>query len=57
MEITFVWSWLAFFAGVGATIVAGFWLILGIAFKQWRKRQKETLNIDKMFQSWKKEEQ
>lgn len=40
MDITFTWSWLAFWLGVGATLTVQFWLAVIIAIKQYRKTAK-----------------
>ena len=51
MEITLVWSWWSFFAGVAATIVAGFWLLVGLAFRQWNKNRKKNKETDDLYAS------
>jgi uncharacterized protein YggT (Ycf19 family) len=33
------WSWWAFVAGILATITFQFWLVLFIAFRQWKKQR------------------
>lgn len=55
MELTFTWSWLAFVAGILATLTVQFWLVIFIAFKQWKKQRAATKNmdsIDKLFATW-----
>ena len=52
MEIVFTWSWLAFFAGVLATLTVAFWLLVVIAYKQYRKGKKAKSNIDEMLVQW-----
>ena len=49
------WSWWAFIAGVLATVTVEFWLVIFIAFKQWKKQQKKAASwgsdwtVDRMF--------
>lgn len=52
MEIVFTWSWLAFIAGILATLTVQFWLVIFFAYKQWKKGQKAKSNVDKMFEQW-----
>jgi len=52
MEIVFTWSWLAFFAGVVATLTVLFWLVVGLAWKQYNKGKKAKNNIEDLFKGW-----
>ena len=52
MEIVFTWSWLAFVAGIFTTLTVQFWLLVFVAYKQWRKGRKAKNNIDDMFKQW-----
>jgi len=51
------WSWWAFFAGVLATLTVEFWVIIAIAWKQWKKQQAKAASfasdwtVDRMFGS------
>lgn len=51
--ISFVWSWFSFFAGVLATITAAFWLVVGIAFSQYRKQKGKADALTDALKSWK----
>lgn len=51
--ITITWSWLSFFAGVFATISAGFWGVVWIAFRQWKKQKKTADAASDFLKSWK----
>ena len=56
MEITFVWSWLSFFAGVAVSFIGSVVLLFAVAFKQWKKQKRaaeqQTVSFDKMFSTW-----
>lgn len=56
MEITFVWSWLSFFAGVVVTLVGAVVLLFAVAFGQWKKQRKAAAaqadSVEKLFQAW-----
>jgi hypothetical protein len=52
MEIIFTWSWLAFFAGVLATLTVQFWLLVFVAFRQWKKGQQAKSSVEQMFEQW-----
>lgn len=52
MEIAFTWSWLAFVAGIVATLTVQFWLVVFIAFRQWRKGKKAKSSVEQMFTQW-----
>ncbi len=56
MEIVFVWSWFSFIIGVVSAVFGSFFLILAVAYKQWKK-QKEAAKVqsdsfEKMFSAW-----
>lgn len=51
MEITFVWSWFSFIVGVISALVGSFFLILGVAYRQWKKQNKATSEIEKWLNS------
>jgi hypothetical protein len=38
--ITIVWDWVSFFVGFFAAISAAFWILVWIAFRQWRASKK-----------------
>lgn len=48
--ITITWDWFSFFAGIFATLTVGFWGLVFIAFKQWKRQKRETTDL---FKSWK----
>jgi hypothetical protein len=48
--ITITWDWFSFFTGVFATITVAFWMLVFLAFKQWKKQKRETVDL---FKSWK----
>lgn len=52
MEIVLIWSWFSFILG----LIAGpiIFLIIGLwsAYKTWKKRQKESISVEKLFQQW-----
>lgn len=50
--VSFVWSWLSFFAGAASVVGLGFWLIIGLAYRQYKKRKKSTTNIEQLFSGW-----
>jgi len=55
--ITFEWSWFAFIVGILAAISVGFWLLVIVAFKQWKKtKTKESQSSEealaKMMGNW-----
>ena len=47
--ITLTWSWFSFIMGFLAALSVGFWGILGIAFLQWRKKNKKDSETDKLY--------
>jgi hypothetical protein len=55
--MTIDWSWWAFVAGVLATLTVEFWVVIAIAWKQWKKQQKKATSfaddwtVDRMFGS------
>lgn len=53
MEIVIVWDWVSFFAGILATITVSFWLIVALAFKQWKKQKEAAAkgmdSVEKLF--------
>lgn len=52
MELTFIWSWLSFFAGVVATLLVSFVLMVFAAFKQWKKQKQKNEEYSKAFSAW-----
>lgn len=56
MQMTIEWSWISFFVGVAATVTASFWLVLFVAFRQWKKQRKvaaaSTDAFDEMMRDW-----
>lgn len=50
--ITLTWSWFAFSIGVVATLTVQFWLVVFVAYKQWRKGQKAKSSVEQMFEQW-----
>lgn len=53
MEIVLTWSWLSFFVGVLATISLGFWALVVLAFKQWKKSKKQAeSSFDGLLKEW-----
>jgi hypothetical protein len=55
--ITFEWSWFAFIMGVLAAISVGFWLLVIVAFKQWKKTKVQSSEssaeaLEKMMGNW-----
>jgi hypothetical protein len=52
MEITFVWSWLSFFAGVAVSFIGSVALLFAVAYKQWKKQKVQKDSVEKMFANW-----
>jgi hypothetical protein len=56
MQMTIEWSWFSFLIGVAATVTASFWLLLGVAFSQWKKQRKAAAAsvdaFDTMMKDW-----
>lgn len=40
MEITLVWSWVSYFAGLFSGIFLGLFTLIGIAYRTYRKNKK-----------------
>lgn len=52
MEIVIVWSWFSFILGLITGPILFLVIAIGAAYRQWKKRQKDTLSVDKLFQQW-----
>jgi hypothetical protein len=49
MSILITWSWFSFIAGFLSSLFVGFWLVLGLAFKQWSSKRKKTAETDRLY--------
>ena len=52
--ITITWDWFSFIAGIVATITVGFWGVVVLAFKQWKKNKKREADVAELFKDWSK---
>jgi len=46
------WDWVSFVVGIFAVLTVQFWLVIFVAFKQWRKAKKSQSDIEKALNSW-----
>lgn len=46
------WDWFSFFAGIFASITIAFWLLVVIAFRQWKKGKQAAKDSDAIFAKW-----
>lgn len=50
--VTFEWSWFSFIVGVVSAIMVLFWVVVGIAVKQYRKQAKQTKSFESLVETW-----
>jgi hypothetical protein len=46
------WDWASFVAGVFAVLTVQFWLVVFVAFRQWKKGKQVAKDSDAIFAKW-----
>lgn len=46
------WDWASFVAGVFAVLTVQFWLVVFVAFRQWKKGKQAAKDSDAIFAKW-----
>ncbi len=46
------WDWVSFVAGVFAVLTVQFWLVVFVAFRQWKKGKAAAKDSDAIFAKW-----
>lgn len=46
------WDWVSFVVGVFAVLTVEFWLVVLVAFRQWKKGKAAAKDSDAIFAKW-----